>query len=142
MLGIINAFSALAGEGAAGTPGTDFYFVKAHTPQRGVEMIVEMVCRRIPARFGYHPVDDVQVITPMHRGDLGAGNLNQVLQEALNPASGGPEVERFGWTFRPGDRVIARKAHIAFHSGVEPVPFPFVSTLPELAAYAVVAVAK
>jgi tetratricopeptide (TPR) repeat protein len=36
----------------------------------------------------------------------------------------------------PGDRVIARKAHIAFHSGIEPVPFPFVSTLPELAAYA------
>jgi tetratricopeptide (TPR) repeat protein len=37
---------------------------------------------------------------------------------------------------RPGDRVIARKAHVAFHSGVEPVPFPFVSTLPELADYA------
>jgi exodeoxyribonuclease V alpha subunit len=90
--------------GGAGAPGSDFYFVKADTPQRGVEMIVELVCRRIPARFGFHPVDDVQVITPMHRGELGADNLNQVLQQALNPA--GASVERFGQTFRVGDKVM------------------------------------
>jgi len=46
------------------------------------------------------------VLAPMNRSQLGARNLNLVLQEALNPSTGGPEVERFGWTFRIGDRVI------------------------------------
>src|SRR3989304_6129623 len=45
-------------------------------------------------------------LSPMNRSVLGARNLNQVLQTALNPGDGGPEVERFGWTFRLGDRVI------------------------------------
>ena len=52
------------------------------------------------------PRPDIQVLTPMNRSVLGARNLNQVLQEALNPSDGGPEIQRFGWTFRIGDRVI------------------------------------
>ena len=60
----------------------------------------------VPARFGFDPKTDIQVLSPMNRSLLGARNLNQVLQTALNPGDGGPEVQRFGWTFRIGDRVI------------------------------------
>ena len=52
------------------------------------------------------PKTDIQVLSPMNRSLLGARNLNQVLQAALNPGEGGPEVQRFCWTFRIGDRVI------------------------------------
>ena len=60
----------------------------------------------LPTRFGFDPKTDIQVLTPMNRSVLGARNLNQVLQTALNPGDGGPEIQRFGWTFRIGDRVI------------------------------------
>ncbi len=67
---------------------------------------MRLVKERIPARFGFDPKTDIQVLSPMNRSLLGARNLNQVLQTALNPGDGGPEVQRFGWTFRIGDRVI------------------------------------
>ena len=63
----------------------DFYFIRQEDPERILQTILELACRRIPKRFGFDPVDHVQVLTPMHRGTLGASNLNQVLQEALNP---------------------------------------------------------
>ena len=85
---------------------TDFYFVEAQEPEAIQDMLVRLVKERIPARFGFDPKSDIQVLTPMNRSLLGARNLNQVLQTALNPGDGGPEVERFGWTFRIGDRVI------------------------------------
>ena len=85
---------------------TDFYFVEADEPEAIQDMVVRLVKERIPRRFGFAPKTDIQVLTPMNRAVLGARNLNQVLQTALNPSDGGPEVERFGWTFRIGDRVI------------------------------------
>jgi len=82
------------------------YFIEAAEPEAIQDLIVRLVKERIPARFGLHPKIDIQVLTPMNRSLLGARNLNQVLQEAMNPSTGGPEVQRFGWTFRIGDRVI------------------------------------
>ena len=67
--------------------------------------IVELVKTRIPKRFGLDPVRDIQVLCPMNRGGVGARSLNIELQEALNPA-GERKVERFGWTFAPGDKVM------------------------------------
>ena len=64
-----------------------------------------MVTERIPQRFGLDPVRDVQVLTPMNRGGLGSRALNVALQAALN-ASAQPRLERFGWTYAPGDKVI------------------------------------
>ncbi len=84
----------------------DFYFIEAQEPEAIQDLIVRLVKERIPKRFGFDPITDIQVLTPMKRSILGARNLNQVLQEALNPSSGGPEIQRFGWTFRLGDRVI------------------------------------
>ncbi len=85
---------------------TDFYFVESSEPDAIQEMVVRLVKNRIPNRFGLDPKFDIQVLTPMNRSLLGARNLNQVLQEAINPGSGDPEIQRFGWTFRVGDRVI------------------------------------
>jgi exodeoxyribonuclease V alpha subunit len=86
--------------------GSDFYFIEAQEPEAIQDLIVRLVKERIPARFGVDPKTDIQVLSPMNRSLLGARNLNQVLQTALNPGDGGPEVQRFGWTFRIGDRVI------------------------------------
>ena len=85
---------------------TDFYFVEADEPEAIQDLVVRLVKERIPGRFGLDPKADIQVLTPMNRSVLGARNLNQVLQAALNPADGRSEVQRFGWTFRVGDRVI------------------------------------
>ncbi len=84
----------------------DFYFVESDEAEAIQDLLVRLVKDRIPARFGFDPRSDIQVLTPMNRSLLGARNLNQVLQAALNPEQGGPEVQRFGWTFRAGDRVI------------------------------------
>ena len=84
---------------------SDFYFVPAEEPETAVQRIVELVKTRIPKRFGFDPIRDVQVLCPMNRGGVGARSLNIELQKALNPA-GERKVERFGWTFAPGDKVM------------------------------------
>jgi len=83
----------------------DFYFVTAADPEQAVPRIVELVNTRIPRRFGFDPIRDIQVLCPMNRGGVGARSLNIELQAALNPA-GEKRVERFGWTFAPGDKVM------------------------------------
>ena len=67
--------------------------------------LLVVVRERIPRRFGLDPIRDVQVLCPMNRGGLGARSLNVELQQALNPP-GEVRVERFGWTFCPGDKVM------------------------------------
>ena len=84
---------------------SDFYFVQADDPETAVPRIIELVKTRIPKRFGLDPIRDVQVLCPMNRGGVGARSLNIELQAALNPA-GDRKVERFGWTFAPGDKVM------------------------------------
>ena len=84
---------------------SDFYFVQADDPETAVRRIVELVKTRIPQRFGLDPIRDIQVLCPMNRGGVGARSLNIELQKALNPA-GERKVERFGWTFAPGDKVM------------------------------------
>ena len=84
---------------------SDFYFVEAEDPETAVARIIELVKTRIPRRFGLDPIRDIQVLCPMNRGGVGARSLNIELQAALNPA-GERKVERFGWTFAPGDKVM------------------------------------
>src|SRR5215212_1889929 len=84
---------------------SDFYFVEIRDPEQGVGKIIEMIKERMPRRFGLDPMRDVQVLCPMNRGVLGARNLNIELQEVLNP-NPATKVERFGWRFSPGDRVM------------------------------------
>jgi exodeoxyribonuclease V alpha subunit len=88
-------------------PGTesDFYFVAADDPATAVSRIIALAKTRIPKRFGFDSIRDIQVLCPMNRGGVGARSLNIELQAALNP-SGDRKVERFGWTFAPGDKVM------------------------------------
>jgi exodeoxyribonuclease V alpha subunit len=91
-------------EKVASPSDTDFYLVQVDDPERAVETLRALVCEHIPTKFGFDRMNDVQVLSPMQRGVLGCRNLNDLLQKALNPS--GPAVERFGWTFRVGDKVM------------------------------------
>lgn len=105
---IVNAHRINKGEmplKADGTELSDFYFIPANTPEDIHDKLLHVVTERIPKRFGLHPVKDVQVLTPMNRGGLGARSLNVELQQVLNE-KGEPKVTRFGTTFAPGDKVI------------------------------------
>ena len=84
---------------------SDFYFVDAADPETAVQKLLTIVRDRIPKAFGLDPVRDIQVLCPMNRGGLGARSLNIELQKALNPP-GELHVDRFGWTFCPGDKVM------------------------------------
>jgi exodeoxyribonuclease V alpha subunit len=79
--------------------------VQAEEPEIAAQRIVELVKTRIPARFGFDPIRDIQVLCPMNRGGVGARSLNIELQAALNPA-GDQKIERFGWIFARGDKVM------------------------------------
>jgi exodeoxyribonuclease V alpha subunit len=84
---------------------SDFYFLQADEPELAVLRILDLVKNRIPKKFGLDPIRDIQVLCPMNRGGVGARSLNIALQEKLNPA-GERKVERFGWTFAPGDKIM------------------------------------
>jgi exodeoxyribonuclease V alpha subunit len=88
-------------------PEADFFFL----PRQGADAIAEtvehLISERIPGRFGWHPRDGIQVLTPMNRHSLGTRELNTRLQNALNPEDGTKiGIERFGTRFRAGDKVI------------------------------------
>jgi exodeoxyribonuclease V alpha subunit len=85
-------------------PNNDFYFILQDDPDKVLEIILELASRRIPRRFGFDPLDDIQVLTPMHKGVVGATNLNHRLQEVLNPANS--EVMFGDRTFRINDKVM------------------------------------
>jgi exodeoxyribonuclease V alpha subunit len=89
----------------AASDGGDFYFVDATDPEDGVRKVLAIVHDRIPKRWQLDPIRDIQVLCPMNRGGLGARALNIELQKLLNPP-GEVRVERFGWTFCPGDKVM------------------------------------
>jgi len=85
-------------------PGNDFYFIHQEDPEKVLEIILELTKERIPKRFGLDPVDDIQVLTPMHKGVVGAGNLNTELQKSLNPFQ--EEITRGNRNFRINDKVM------------------------------------
>jgi len=83
---------------------SDFYFIETAEPERIIERLLELVTRRMPQKFHFDAMTEIQVLTPMRRGVLGADNLNVVLQHALNPA--GATLTRGSVLFRKGDRVM------------------------------------
>lgn len=83
---------------------SDFYFIQADTPEDVIHKTIHLISDRIPKKFGFNPLTDIQVLTPMRRNQLGSENLNAVLQQALNPT--GHHIERFGRHYRKGDRVM------------------------------------
>ncbi|RLB65547.1 MAG: ATP-dependent RecD-like DNA helicase [Deltaproteobacteria bacterium] len=101
-----NAHRIHAGEMPVGATakGEQFYVIDRRTPETAVALIKELLTRRIPRSFGLHPVDDVQILTPMQRGPVGAVALNEMLQEVLNPE--GPAVQKGARLLRLSDKVM------------------------------------
>ncbi len=111
---VVNAHRINSGQPPQLTGFGDFYWFACdpaddsglHPAEETAKLVVDIVARRIPAKFGLDPVRDVQVLTPMHRGPAGAGNLNALLQEALTPSQEGTPERRYGGrVFRVGDKI-------------------------------------
>jgi exodeoxyribonuclease V alpha subunit len=82
----------------------DFFFIERAEPEAVLATIKELVQRRIPRRFGADPLTEIQVLTPMHKGVIGARNLNVELQTLLNPS--GASITRGSRIYRVGDKVM------------------------------------
>jgi exodeoxyribonuclease V alpha subunit len=92
---------------ASSDADSDFFFINRDEPGEAVRTLLDMVRNRIPGRFGLNPVQDIQVLCPMNRGSLGVRELNERLQQELNPPrTGEPVIEKFGWRLAAGDKVI------------------------------------
>lgn len=106
---IVNAHRINAGRMPEGPrragPDSDFYLIPCAGAEQVQARLLRVVMERIPRRFGLDPVAEVQVLTPMNRGGLGARALNIALQERLNPHAE-PRVTRFGSSYASGDKVI------------------------------------
>jgi len=85
-------------------PGSDFFFLHRADPDEAADTVLDLCARRLPERYGLDPIDDIQVLAPMHRGAVGAQALNARLQERLNPDAAPVTVG--GRSFRPGDKVM------------------------------------
>lgn len=86
---------------------SDFFFLEASEPEEVRDLIVQLAHTRLPAKYGFDPIADIQVLTPMNRNLLGTQSLNHSLQLVLNPPNEVKfEIERFNVTFRVGDKVI------------------------------------
>ncbi len=107
---IVNAHRINRGAAPLATPrgeASDFYLIEAESPEDIATKLFQTVTDRIPQKFGFHPSNDIQVLTPMNRGGLGVRALNVELQHRLN-ASSEPKVQKFGTVFAPGDKVLQR----------------------------------
>jgi len=103
---VVNAHRINAGQAPHVQGFPDFFLFPCEETEPTAELAVDIVARRIPRRFGLDPRRDVQVLTPMHRGPAGAGNLNALLQEALTPHRDDQAERRYGGrVFRVGDKV-------------------------------------
>lgn len=83
---------------------SDFYFIDAQTPEQVLDHIVRLVSQRLPMKYKYNPIEDIQVLAPMKKGIIGTENLNRVLQEALNPNQ--ESVTKWGIKFSLNDKVM------------------------------------
>ncbi len=121
---IVNAHRINHGQPPQLTGFADFYWFGCdpsedsglHPAEETATLVVDIVARRIPAKFGLDTAHDVQVLAPMHRGPAGAGNLNALLQEALTPQRDGTPEKRYGGrVFRVGDKVTQLRNN--YHKG-------------------------
>lgn len=105
--GQMPVFSSALPEGDEHGVRGDFYLFPAEEAQLAADWIEAVVCQRIPQKFGFDPLSEIQVLAPMYRGPAGVSALNERLQAVLNPpVAGKPEKMLFGKIFRPGDKVM------------------------------------
>jgi exodeoxyribonuclease V alpha subunit len=83
---------------------SDFFFMECQENQDVLNTIVKLVSQRLPNRYGFNPTADIQVLAPMKKGMIGTENLNQTLQQTLNPKD--TALFRAGYKFQIGDKVM------------------------------------
>jgi exodeoxyribonuclease V alpha subunit len=88
-----------------------FFFIQKNNPAEVVKTIIELCNKSVPERYSFDPVDEIQVLTPMHKGEVGTIHLNQMLQQILNPKPNLFEI--YGARFKPGDKVMHLKNNYA-----------------------------
>ena len=85
----------------------DFYFFGKEDPDEVAPLVVDIIANRVPKKFGANAIRDIQLLSPMHRGSVGVGNLNALLQARLNPPRQNlSEYQSGGRLFRTGDKVL------------------------------------
>lgn len=108
----MNAHHIMAGEPLRlDAVDSDFFFMLREQPLQAAATVTELIAKRLPAAYGYSPLEDIQVLCPSRKGDCGTVNLNRKLQEALNPADKDKNelATPAGRLFREGDRVMQIK---------------------------------
>ncbi|HLB52265.1 MAG TPA: ATP-binding domain-containing protein, partial [Chlamydiales bacterium] len=88
-------------------PGSDFHYTEAEAPEAILQILLQLVTQELPQRFGFHPIEDIQVLSPMKKGVIGVEWLNQTLQNALNPSH--QPLLKGGSRFHAGDKVMQIK---------------------------------
>jgi len=107
---VVNAHRINKGEYPILNKGKDFFFIKEQDPNQIVNIILNLCKERLPSYYGVNPIKDIQVLTPMKKGDVGLNSLNRRLQEILNPKSPHKKEKQIGEEiFRVGDKVMQIK---------------------------------
>ncbi len=86
------------------TNGSDFFFIEAEEGEDVLKQIISLSVQRLPKKYGFHPLKEIQVFAPMKKGIIGTENLNSALQEILNPKEN--PILRNGHKYLPGDKVM------------------------------------
>ena len=103
---VVNAHRINSGKPPRLREFDDFHLFLQDEAEPAAHLVVDLAVHRIPKRFGFDPRRDIQVLTPMHRGPAGSGNLNLLLQQELTPHRDGTPERRFGGrTYRVGDKI-------------------------------------
>ena len=108
---VVNAHRIIGGEKLElDRHDADFFMLESKTASRSANLVTDLCCRRLPEAYGFSPTEDIQVLCPSKKLELGTVNLNNMLQQQLNPPKEGvPEIEIKGFTLRCGDKVMQIK---------------------------------
>jgi exodeoxyribonuclease V alpha subunit len=101
---VLSAHAVNEGRWFPADVGQDFFFIHVNSPKKAMDTLEKLLVERIPAKFDLDPVQDIQVLSPMYRGEVGIDALNQRLQDLLNPSN--PSLEVYQKCFREGDKVM------------------------------------
>lgn len=108
---VTNAHRIVKGEyPELGVNDNDFFFMQRNNVYSSSDTVLELYEKRLPAAYGYNPIENIQIITPSRKGELGTVSLNKRLQQIINPPS--PDKDDYqsaGKTFREGDKVMQTK---------------------------------
>ena len=107
---IVNAHRINKGQYPILNKGSDFFFIREQNSSKIVDVILQLCKDRLPTYYGVDPIKDIQVLTPMKKGDVGLNSLNRHLQEVLNPKAPYKKEKQIGEeVFRVGDKVMQIK---------------------------------